>query len=376
MGKQSPTPPAPPDYGQQAQAQGAANIDAARVGAQLNRVNQYTPWGNQIYTPGQSPDSWESTIQLSPDQQQLLDNQTQGELTLSGAANAGLGRVTDTMGTPFDTSGAPSRVTSVAPSQYGMYDGSTGAAQKSLDFSSLGSLPNADQYGQQANQVSDALYHQATSKLDPQYAQQEEQLRSRLLNSGINQGSDAYSQALNDFYRQKEQDYGDARDRSIIGRGQEQSRLLNDSLAARGQGANELTASGEFANQASQQDLDSALKALGFNNATGSQQFSDQVTAGNFQNQQRGASLDEAAFLRNLPLNEYNALISGVQVQNPNFANTPQVASPAAAPVFAGAQAQNQSALDMYNQQVATQNANTQATTGLAGTALSAVAIF
>lgn len=376
MGKQSPTPPAAPDYGQQAQAQGAANIDAARVGASLNRTNQYTPWGNLIYTPGQNPDQWESTVQLSPDQQTLLDNQTQGELQLSGAANAGIGRVTDTMGTPFDTSGLPSRVNSVAPGQYDMYNGPSGAAQQNVDFSSLGALPTADQYGQQANDVSDALYRQSTARLDPQYAQQEEAERSRLLNSGITQGTEAFTNAMNDFNRQKQADYGDARDRSIIGRGAEQSRLLNDSLAARGQGANEILSSGQFANNASQQDLDSALKALGFNNATGAQQFSDSVTAGNFQNQQRGAGMDEAAFLRSLPLNEYNALISGAQVQSPNFANTPSVASPAPAPVFAGAQAQNQSALDMYNQQVATNNANSQATTGLAGTALSAVAIF
>lgn len=376
MGKSSPTPPAPVNYGEQAQAQGAANIDAARVGAQLNRVNQYTPWGNSIYTPGASPDSWENTVQLAPDQQKLLDQQTQGELSLSQTANNGLNQIQQNMGTPFDPSGLPSRVDSVNAPQYDLYGGQTGAAVNNLDYSPLGALPNAEQYGQQKQGVEDALYRQSTNRLDPAYAKQEEALRTRLLNSGITSGSEQYGNELSDFYRTREADYGDARDRSIIGGGAEQSRLMNDALAARGQGAAEITTAGQFANSASQQNLDQALKAMGFNNATQSQGLSDSIAAGNFQNQSRGSAMDEAAYLRQLPLNEYIALMSSAQVQNPNFRNTPSVAGPAAAPVFAGAQAQNQSALDIYNSQVGTNNANTQAGIGAGSAVLSAAAIF
>ena len=38
-----------PDPYQTANAQSAANENAARMTAQLNRANQYTPWGSQVW---------------------------------------------------------------------------------------------------------------------------------------------------------------------------------------------------------------------------------------------------------------------------------------------------------------------------------------
>jgi len=366
MGKSAPASPPPVDYGQQASAQGQANIDAARVGAQLNRVNQYTPYGSLVYTPTSNPDQWDSTVTLSPDQQALLDKNTTGQLSLADTANSALGRIQSSMGSNFDTSGAPARVNSVNTPNYDIYTGNTSAPVKTLDFSGLGKLPTGDEYGAQKQEVEDALYRQSTARLDPQYAQQEEQLRNQLVNSGITQGSEAFTNAMNDFYRQKQADYGDARDRAITGGGAEQSRLLADALKARGEGVSEIGAQGTFANATSQQDLDSALKAMGFNNATESQGLADSIAAGNFQNSSRAAGLDEAAYLRSLPLNEYNALLKGTQVTSPSFANTPSVASPAPAPVFAAGQAQANNALDLYNQQIAQNNQNSQTAVSLA----------
>lgn len=377
MGKQQSAPPPAVDYGAQANAQGQANIDASRTNAQLNRVNQYTPYGSQIYTPGSTPDSWESTITLSPDQQSLLDKQSAGEQTLADTANTAVGRVQSTFGQPLDTSGAPSRVNSVGTPNYDMYSGDPNAnLQKSLDFSSLGTVPGANDFGAQKQQVEDALYRESTAKLDPQYAAQEEAMRSRLANSGIAAGSDAFNQEMDNFNRQKQTDYGDARDRSILAGGQEQSRLNSDSLASRSQMLNQILQGGQFQNSASGQGLQQALAASGFNNTNKNQSLSDAIASGNFQNQARGASIDEAAYMRSLPLNEYNALISGAQVTNPSFANTPQVAGPAPAPVFAAGQAQNQNAMDLYNQQIAQNNSNVQSGTGLIGALGSAAIIF
>lgn len=50
--KDSPSPPSPPDPIATANAQGAANIDAARVTTALNRANQVTPWGNLTWSRG------------------------------------------------------------------------------------------------------------------------------------------------------------------------------------------------------------------------------------------------------------------------------------------------------------------------------------
>ena len=47
-----PDVPDPPDPVKTANAQGAANIDAARVTTALNRANQITPWGNLTWSRG------------------------------------------------------------------------------------------------------------------------------------------------------------------------------------------------------------------------------------------------------------------------------------------------------------------------------------
>ena len=41
---------------------------------------------------------------------------------------------------------------------------------------------------------------------------------------------------------------------------------------------------------------------------------------------ERGRRIQEAAYLRNLPLNETTALMSGTQIQNPTFGAAPQTA--------------------------------------------------
>lgn len=429
MGKKSkPAAPAVPDYAAAAKEQGTANLDAARIGAELTNSNQITPYGNQMFTKDPNSDQWTSTITLSPEQQNLYNLQTQGQTALGEKA---VGMLGDINNSPLDTSGLPDRVNTLGSSNYSLYQGNTGAPVKSLDFSQfsnpltagsydkyagptgaavdsldfsgLDRVPGASDFASQGTDVRDALYRQATSRLDPEYAQRENALRTRLLNSGVAEGSEAYNNSMNDFARQRQADYGDARDRSILASGNEQSRLNSDALAsraqmlsqilqggsfansARQQGVsnamsatnqnnaaesqkfndtvssreqmlNQILTGGTFANNASQADIDNAIRALGFNNSAEAARFADQLTAGNFQNQQRGAGLDEASYLADRPLNMYNALSTGAQVTNPTFRGTGQVQGPAAAPVFAGAQAQGQSAMDLYNAQMAARN--------------------
>jgi hypothetical protein len=54
MGKSSPKPPPAPDYAAAAQAQGAANLDAARLTARISNPNVSTPYGGQRVTFGKS----------------------------------------------------------------------------------------------------------------------------------------------------------------------------------------------------------------------------------------------------------------------------------------------------------------------------------
>jgi hypothetical protein len=54
MGKKSPKPPPAPDYAAAAQAQGKANLDAARLTARISNPNVSTPYGGQRVTFGKS----------------------------------------------------------------------------------------------------------------------------------------------------------------------------------------------------------------------------------------------------------------------------------------------------------------------------------
>lgn len=54
MGKSSPKPPPAPDYTAAAQAQGQANLDAARLTARISNPNVSTPYGGQRVTFGKS----------------------------------------------------------------------------------------------------------------------------------------------------------------------------------------------------------------------------------------------------------------------------------------------------------------------------------
>ena len=55
--KDSPSAPVAPDPTVTANAQTASNLETARKNAQLNRVNQYTPWGSQTYSQVKTPDT-------------------------------------------------------------------------------------------------------------------------------------------------------------------------------------------------------------------------------------------------------------------------------------------------------------------------------
>lgn len=104
----SPSPPPAPDPQATASAQTESNLQTAIANAALNRVNQTTPWGNITYTQG-PPDAngvptWSSNIALSPEQQQLLDQQQQMQLTRGNIAQQLLGRVGTQLGQPLNLS--------------------------------------------------------------------------------------------------------------------------------------------------------------------------------------------------------------------------------------------------------------------------------
>lgn len=260
--------PDAPNYTQLAKIQAQNNLDAIRAQTEANRVNQYTPYGNLVYTrnnpstfnqsaydramndynsalknissqqtngpwmggvntsnpmagivaPNKNDfytdgdDTWSATITLSPEQQQMLDLQNQIGIS-------SLGQVQQNLAKPFDTSTLPAQ------------------------------MINAGQTAQDA----------IMSRLEPAFQRQQQQLDAQLANQGISRGTDAYRTAQTD-----------------------QSQKLNDAY------------------------IQAALQGI------------------NVGNQARQQALNEQLTLRNEPLNALNALRSGSQVQNPSFINPAQ----------------------------------------------------
>jgi hypothetical protein len=92
---------------------------------------------------------------------------------------------------------------------------------------------------------------------------------------------------------------------------------------------------GEFGNNAQTQQMQNGMAAAGFNNQAGAQQFNQDVQNANFANTGRQQQIQEASYLRNLPLNDIAALLgTGGGVQNPTFSNVSQVG--VAAPDYMG----------------------------------------
>ena len=80
-------------------------------------------------------------------------------------------------------------------------------------------------------------------------------------------------------------------------------------------------------------------------------------------------ALAEAIQQRQMPLNEITALMSGSQIQNPQF-GAYQGATVTPPPIFQATQAQGMFDQNTYNQQVSQANANTAGLYSLGGAAI------
>lgn len=94
---------------------------------------------------------------------------------------------------------------------------------------------------------------------------------------------------------------------------------LNESLARGEFGNRAALAEGTFQNAARDSALNESLARTGFTNAARQQGFQNRMGAADFGNNQRTAALQELLALRNQPLNELTAALSGSQVSLPQF---------------------------------------------------------
>jgi hypothetical protein len=350
--------PKAPDYVGVAREQGNQNLNAIRAGAALNRVNQTNPYGSTTYTVDPTnPDSYTQTTTLSPEQQRLLD-QSQGlQYNQGQAAGSRLDQVNNQG--EFNLDGLPSQVTNVKGSNFKSDINSPSVAQTSVDLSKVSKIPGLDDYSADRQRVEDSYYDRSAKRLDQQFGRREDQSRTQLLNQGLTEGSEGWNNAMKDLANERQDAYGDARDRAIQAGGQEQSRMFGDALSGRQEGVGEQFNLGNFANESTNQQFQNESARTGLNNQVESDRFSQGVTNAGLQNQGRSTAEQERITQRQLPLNEFLSLYGGTptQVQSPNV---PQSGSPSAGDYEGAASNAYGAQVGQYNAQQArnAQNVN------------------
>ena len=204
-----------------------------------------------------------------------------------------------------------------------------GTALPSLQENAGLSTGYQNDFSADKKQVVDALM----GGINEQRDRDMEGLRTQLANQGVGIGTEQYSRAIDDFNRSQDA----ARTQALLAGGQEQSRLtdLSRNEAQFGNSAKQQ----EFANSTNakmglyslgedQRRYGDSMKQQGFADKTMIQGREDAIANNQFGQQQqlydatdnaRTRSMQEQFALRNQPINEITALLSGSQVSTPQF---------------------------------------------------------
>ena len=320
----SSTPP-PPDPVVTAKAQSDANIATAQEQQRLNMIGTVGPQGSTGYRVDDSqPGGYVQYTNLSPQEQASYDLSKQAENAALGVAGQQIGRVGEALDRRLDLSTLPGMQTGVGaqqmqtafnmggPLQYGFDPGQQVQGQVGGDLEAA--RRNAEQ----------AVYSQATSRLDPRFSRQEQSLDVKLANQGLSENSAAAQNARDAFGRERTDAYNQAAYSSIaageqaaqgqFGRQLGQGQFANQ---AAGQMYQQNMGQAAFNNQTAGQDYGQNLGAAQFGNQARQAQFQQDMSAAQFANQARQQALQEQAYVQNEPLNQFNALMSSSQVGMP-----------------------------------------------------------
>jgi len=193
------------------------------------------------------------------------------------------------------------------------------------------------------------------ARLAPQLERADAATRQRLVNQGLVPGGEAYENAMISQNQQKN---------DLLSQAALQGIGLDTAANAQGFGQN--VTQRQLGNQAISQNQQAALQQQQAALAAQNQQYNQLLQGGQFGNTAQQQSLQQQLALRNQPLNEISGLMSGSQLQMPQFQSY-QGQNVAPAPVMAGVQAQGQANMQNYGIQSANVNAQNAGLYGLLG---------
>ncbi len=171
---------------------------------------------------------------------------------------------------------------------------------------------SAGQFDVQAfRPFADAVYAEASRQLDPQFASQEAAFRQRMVNQGIQEGTEAFDNAYANFERSRNDAYSSARNQSLAQALGAQNQFFGQSLANEQMGLQASLANASNALQAA--GLNQADRQFGANlgqqSALANAQLAMQAQQMGQQDRQFGAGLQQ----------QYDALANAFNQQNAQF---------------------------------------------------------
>ena len=311
----APKPPPAPDYTGAAAAQGAANVEAARVEGRMNRPDVFSPYDQTLITD-LGNDRFAQNYSLTPE----YEAQRQAQVGITD-------KYLDTASNYL--SGLPQETFSLS---------GLSAQPNLIDRSGLAALPTMEDINSYATRVEGDYYNRALNRLAPQFSNQETELRTRLINSGLPEGSEAYNNAIADL-RMGQQDSL----RDLAGESIREGQALADAQLQRSTG----------------------MRSYQLGEAQGLVSEQERI---------RDRQLSDYLLGRSQPLSEI-ATLSGQAAPPPSVATTGlsvPAASVAPPPIFAAAQQQGSYDSNVYGNQIAGYGAKMKAygDAAAAGTAL------
>jgi len=168
-----PKPPPAPDYAGAAQAQGAANVETARVEGRMNRPDVFSPYDQTLVTD-LGNDRFAQTYSLAPE----YETQRQKQVGITD-------KYLDTASNYL--SGLPQETFSLS---------GLSAQPGLIDRSGLTALPTMEDINSYAQRVEGDYYNRALERIQPSQQQEVIDLQTRLINAGIPEGTVAHNNAL------------------------------------------------------------------------------------------------------------------------------------------------------------------------------------
>ena len=315
--------PSVPNANNLSNAQTQSNIKTATAQTGLNAINQTGPGGSTKYKQiGTWPDGtprFQQDTTLSPQMQGIFNTGLGTQQQIGNTAQSlagGLAGSLQTLNQPqYQQYGQGPNLNSQGGQMGNLTTGVNGGPIRS-------GLSTSD-YGAQRQQVEDELL----GRVDKSYGRDLASRQQQLANQGIQQGTEAYRNSMDDYNRS----LADARGSAVLNAGQEQSRLQgldinafnaqNQAQAQQfGQGLN----NAGLNNQAQQQTYDQTLGNAGFGNTANQQQFQNQNTTTGLNNQNNSQSFQDQIAGNSQNVNQLLALLGGSQIQTPQSPGTPQ----------------------------------------------------